>query len=208
MQAFEQELDGAGHHAGVLRPPGQRQYRAGQRRQLGQGGGVGRGREIVAGVHHGVGGERPDHALRIVQHHPAAKDQQDGSRQQLGEQDLLAALLEGIDLHLALGRGDQSLEVADPGDRLGLAGAQRPAQGVGHQGLVVGDAEAHRHPGALVDVGALAGQVAELGHHLGHEPGHLDPDRGGAPSDVPDPDRPGRSASSSAIRSSVAASGG
>ncbi len=69
----------------------------------------------------------------------------------------------------------RELEVADAGHGVGLAQTQRPAHGVGRQGLVVGDAEAHRDARALVDVRALAGQLGELGHDLGHEVGDLDP---------------------------------
>ncbi len=53
-----------------------------------------------------------------------------------------------------------------------LAEAQGPAGGVGDQRLVVGDRQPHRHAGALVDVRALAGQLAEGGDDLGHELGH------------------------------------
>ena len=123
---------------------------------------------------HRLGGERPDHALGLGQHHPAPEDEQHGGRDQLAEEDLLAPLLERLDLHLALGRGDQGLEVGHPGHGLGLPVAEGATGGVGHQRLVVGDGEPDRHPGTLVEVGALAGQLAQLGHHLGHEVGDLD----------------------------------
>ncbi len=44
----------------------------------------------------------------------------------------------------------------------------------GDQGLVVGDGEPDRDAAALVEVGAASGQLADLGHHLLHEPGDLD----------------------------------
>ena len=157
---------------------------------------------------HRFGGERPDHALGFGQDHPAPEDEQHGGRDQLAEEDLFASLLEGLDLHLALGRRDQGLEVGHPGHGLGLPVAEGPAGGVGHQRLVVGDGEPHRHPGSLVEVGALTGQLAQLGHDLGHEVGHLDAHTGLAAGTPAGPVRPGRSASASAIRNSVAASGG
>ena len=65
--------------------------------------------------------------------------------------------------------GDERVEVAHPGHDLGLAVAQRAARGVGDERLVVGDRQAHRHAGALVDVRRAAGLLAHLGHDLGHE---------------------------------------
>ena len=59
------------------------------------------------------------------------------------------------------------------GHHLVLAVAQRAAGGVGDERLVVGDRQAHRHAGALVDVRRAAGLLAHLGDDLGHEVGHV-----------------------------------
>jgi hypothetical protein len=88
----------------------------------------------------------------------------------------VAAVVEGLDLDLARGGAGQGVEVGHPGHDLGLAGAQGPAGSVGDEGLEVGDGEPHRHTRALVDVRALAGQVAEGGHDLGHVVGDVDLD--------------------------------
>ncbi len=57
----------------------------------------------------------------------------------------VAALVDRLDLDLALGRGGEGVEVGDAGHDVGLAQAQGAAGGVGHQRLVVGDGEPHRH---------------------------------------------------------------
>ena len=91
-----------------------------------------------------------------------------GGPQEVVDDLLVAALLDGLDLDLAGRRRRQRLEVADPRHDLGLAVDQRPPGGVGHQRLEVGHGEAHRHARALVDVRALAGQLAERGDDLDH----------------------------------------
>ena len=82
---------------------------------------------------------------------------------------LLAAVVDGLELDLARGAGDQRVEVADPRHDLGLAVAQRAPRGVGDERLVVGDREPHRHAGTLVDVRRATGLLAHLGDDLGHE---------------------------------------
>ena len=171
MQPLEQELERGGHdgrrlgrvRAGELAGRGLEGRHVGQHREV-----VGDG-EVVAGVHDDALVEGADDAARVLERHPAAEHREHGRGGQLGDDLVLPALLERLDLDLPLRGRHERGEVAHPGDDHRLADAQRPAQRVRDQRLVVGDRESDRHPAALVDVRAAPGELADLGQHLLHE---------------------------------------
>ena len=81
------------------------------------------------------------------------------------DESLLTGEADAIDKH----RGDTVMSGS-----FVVAGGEGPAGGVGDHRLLVGNRQAHRHAGALVDVAALAGELRQRRDHLGHEVGDGD----------------------------------
>ena len=96
----------------------------------------------------------------------------DGFLAEVAHDLVVSAVVDGLDLDLAQGGGGQCVQIGHSGHGRGLPGAERPSDGCGGQRLVVGHGQPHRHPRALIDVGAQAGDLAEIHQHLAHEVGH------------------------------------
>ena len=79
-----------------------------------------------------------------------------------------------LEFHLALQRRQHEGQVRHSRHYVGLADAERPTEGVGEQGLVVGDGGANGNAGALVYVRRTPGLVGDLGDDLLHEGRHVD----------------------------------
>ena len=92
----------------------------------------------------------------------------------LSKIDALATVLERLDLDLADRAGGQRVEVVDAGDDLTFARTQPAPQRARRERLVVGDAQAHAHAAALVDVVARSRELAERGDDLAEVLGHRD----------------------------------
>ena len=95
-------------------------------------------------------------------------------RDQLGDDLVLAPLLHGLDLDLALRGGHDRGEVAHARDDHVAAGAQRAAERVRHHALVVRDREAHRYAAALVHERAAPRELADADDRALDEPRHDD----------------------------------
>ena len=138
---------------------------------------VGRG-DVLARVHDPIALEGVDDAAQVLDGDVVAEHREDGRLQELLDDQLVASLLDGLDLELAGGGRGQGVEVGDAGHHVGLAVDEGAARGVGDEGLEVRDGEPDRHARALVDVGAAPGELRQLGHDLGHVRGHHDLDPG------------------------------
>jgi hypothetical protein len=81
---------------------------------------------------------------------------------------VLAAVFDGFELDLAGEGRDDVGEVADARDDAVFASDDGAPQGIGEHRFVVGDGGADTDAGALVDIGAAAGEPADLGDDLLH----------------------------------------
>src|SRR5690606_11885118 len=95
-------------------------------------------------------------------------DGQHRALDQLVENLVLLAVLDRLELHLALDGGNDVGEVADPRHHLGFRNGNGASLGVGQQALVVGDGRSDGDAGALVNVRAAARETADLGDDLLH----------------------------------------
>lgn len=178
VEAFEDEFEGGGG-LGVASGAAELFDSGDEAFDLAGDGGMFAGGDHVADLDGNAGSEAVDDGLEFAEVEGPVEDGDDGALDELFDDLVFAAVFDGFEFDFAGEGRDDVGEVADAGDDAVFAGDDGAPESVGEHGFVVGDGGADGDAGALVDVGAPAGEAAYFGDDLFHVLGHGDIEVGG-----------------------------